>query len=105
MNWENFILWYTTVGGMRRGGSREDEPITRYKPCQRELRLQIALKPTWRMTACCVLPLFYLSLSKYNLFSQSKNCSFMVRWCGTDGKALLQPFGFCGSPVRAANVP
>jgi len=37
---------------MRRGGFREDEPITRYKPCQRELRLQIALKPPWRMTAC-----------------------------------------------------
>ena len=36
---------------MRRGGFREDEPITRYKPCQRELRLQIALKPPWRMIA------------------------------------------------------
>lgn len=30
---------------MRRGGFREDEPITRYKPCQRELCLQIALPP------------------------------------------------------------
>jgi len=37
---------------MRRGGLREDEPITRYKPCQRELHLQIALKPPWRVTAC-----------------------------------------------------
>jgi len=37
---------------MRREGLREDEPITRYKPCQRELHLQIALKPPWRMTAC-----------------------------------------------------
>jgi hypothetical protein len=46
---------------MRRGGFREDEPITRYKPCQRELRLQIALKPPWRMTACCVLGFIYLS--------------------------------------------
>jgi hypothetical protein len=51
---------------MRRGGFREDEPITRYKPCQRELRLQIALKPPWRMTACCVLPFFNSSFSKYN---------------------------------------
>jgi len=25
-------LW-VTVGGMRRGGFREDESITRYKPC------------------------------------------------------------------------
>ena len=41
-----------TVGGMRRGGCREDEPITRYKPCQRELRLQFAMNPPWRMTAC-----------------------------------------------------
>jgi hypothetical protein len=45
---------------MRRGGFREDEPITRYKSCQRELRLQIALKPPWRMTACYRL-LFYSS--------------------------------------------
>jgi len=43
---------WLTGGGMRRGGCREDEPITCYKPCQRELRLQIALKPPWRMTAC-----------------------------------------------------
>jgi len=31
--------WYATWG------FREDEPITRYKPCQPELRLKIALKP------------------------------------------------------------
>ena len=48
----NFFSLPLTVGGMRRGGCREDEPITRYKPCQRELRLQIAQKPPWRMTAC-----------------------------------------------------
>jgi len=48
----SFYNWCQTVGGMRRGGCREDEPITSYKPCQRELRLQIALKPPWRMTAC-----------------------------------------------------
>ena len=47
-----FLQLMVTVGGMRRGGFREDEPITRHKPCQRKLRLQIALKPPWRMTAC-----------------------------------------------------
>ena len=30
---------------MRRWGLRGREPITRYKPCQRELRLKIALNP------------------------------------------------------------
>jgi len=48
------------------------------------------------MSCCCVLPFFILSLSKYNQFSQSKNCRFMVRWRGTDGKALLQPLAFAG---------
>jgi len=52
---------------MRRGGFREDEPITRYKPCQRcKLRLQIALNPPWRMTAC--VQLFFLFL-KFNEIS------------------------------------
>jgi len=35
---------------MRRGGFYENEPITRYKTYQRELRLQIALNPAWRIT-------------------------------------------------------
>jgi hypothetical protein len=30
-----FFVLLPTVGGMRRGGSRVHEPITRYKPCQR----------------------------------------------------------------------
>jgi hypothetical protein len=30
-------------------------------------------------------------------FSQSKYCRFLVRWRGTDGKALLQPLAFAGS--------
>ena len=81
---------------MRRKGLRGCEPITRYKLCQRELNLQNALKPLWRMSLCCVLPFFYLYLSKYNLFSQSKNCRFLMRWHGTDGKALLQPLAFAG---------
>jgi hypothetical protein len=50
------FLHSLTDGGMRRGGCREDEPITRYKPCQRDMRLQIALKPPWCMTACCTKP-------------------------------------------------
>jgi hypothetical protein len=53
---------------MRRGGFREDEPITRYKPCQRELSLQIALKPPWRMTACygqC----FFVCLNQLEIFN------------------------------------
>jgi len=37
---------------MRRGGLREDKPITRYRHCQRELHMQITLKPPWRVTAC-----------------------------------------------------
>jgi len=37
---------------MRRKGLREDELITRYELCQRELNLQIALKPLWRMSPC-----------------------------------------------------
>ena len=41
-----------TAGGLRRWGFREDGPITLYKPCQRELRLKIALKLPWRITAC-----------------------------------------------------
>jgi hypothetical protein len=52
--------------------------------------------PQCFMTRCCVLPFFILSLSKYNQFSQSKCCRFLVRWRGTDGKALLQPLAFAG---------
>jgi len=50
-------------GGMRRGGFRKDETITRYKPSQRELHLQIALKPQWRMTACYSQCFFIIFLS------------------------------------------
>jgi len=39
---------------MKRSGVRGCEPITRDKPCQRELSLQIALKPLCFMTACYV---------------------------------------------------
>jgi len=35
---------------MRRKGLRGCEPINRYELCQRELNLQIALKPLWRMS-------------------------------------------------------
>jgi hypothetical protein len=56
---------------MRRGGFREDEPITRYKPCQRELRLQIALKPPWRMTACYVPYFLLVLINLINLSSKS----------------------------------
>jgi len=40
------------AGGMKRRGLRGSEPIPRYWPCQRELNLQIALKPLCFMTAC-----------------------------------------------------
>jgi hypothetical protein len=36
-----------TVGGMRCGGFRGREPIPRYKPCQRELRLPYHLNPSF----------------------------------------------------------
>lgn len=32
---------------MRRKGQREDEPNTRCKPCQREMRLTYLLKTPW----------------------------------------------------------
>lgn len=32
-------MCFLTVGGMRCWGLRDCEPITRYKPCQRELNL------------------------------------------------------------------
>ena len=41
------------------------------------------LKPALRMSCCCVLPLFYSSLGKYNHFFQSKCCPCKVRWRGT----------------------
>jgi len=37
---------------MKRSGVRGYEPIPRYRPCQRERSLQIALKPLCFMTAC-----------------------------------------------------
>lgn len=52
---------------MRRGGSRVHEPITRYKPCQRELRLHIALNPPMaydRMLGAGI----YLVFISFNLF-------------------------------------
>jgi hypothetical protein len=41
-----------TFGGMKRSGLRGCKPIPRYCPCQRELGLQIELKPLCFMTAC-----------------------------------------------------
>jgi len=43
---------------MRRKGLRGRVPINRYELCQRELNLQIALKPLWRMSPCYLLAFF-----------------------------------------------
>ena len=102
------FLWFVgcSFGGCptvaTNGRSYAQCGITKMRPYQPrrkyDTRTALAkpLKPALRMSCCCVLPFFILSLSKYNQFSQSKNFRFLVRWRGTDGKALLQPLAFAG---------
>ena len=60
-----FFALLLTVGGMKRSGARGCEIILRYYPCQRELNLQIALKPLCFMTAC--YGAFFIFLSSLNM--------------------------------------
>ena len=57
---------------------------------------------------CAALSFLCQSLSKYNqstLFLSIEELPFLgaVAWDGRQGS--FAAFGFCGSPVRAANVP
>ena len=79
-----------TVGGMKRSGVRDCEPIPLYRLCQQELSLQIALKPLCFMTACWAYVL-YLFFSYFSIESITKSIGIFVisDICSNDNPSFL----------------